>query len=69
MKNMGIILIVLGVIMMFITGFNYVTRKNVVDVGPLVINANENHPVQWSPIVGGVLLLAGVVVMVSNKNK
>ena len=69
MKNIGIVLVVLGIIMMIVTGFNYVTRENVVDIGPLVINANENHPVQWSPIVGAVLLAAGAVVLVTNKNK
>ena len=67
MKNAGIVLIVIGLVMMIVTGFNYVTRENVVDMGAIQINANENHPVQWSPIVGGVLLVAGVVVLLSGK--
>jgi hypothetical protein len=67
MKNVGIVLVVIGLIMMIITGFNYVTREKVVDVGPVEVNAKENHPVQWSPIVGGILLIAGIIVMVSNK--
>lgn len=67
MKNIGIVLVALGIIMMIITGFNYVTREKVVDIGPVVIHADKNHPVQWSPIVGGVLLVAGIVVLVSNK--
>lgn len=69
MKNIGIVLIVIGFVMMFVTGFNYVTRENIVDAGPLQINANENHPVQWSPIVGGVLLLAGTVVLLQGKKR
>jgi hypothetical protein len=67
MKNIGIVLIVLGAIMMAITGFNLVTKEKVVDIGPVEINKDTNHPVQWSPIVGGVLLVAGVVVMLSGK--
>ncbi|NOT76041.1 MAG: hypothetical protein HOP08_14035 [Cyclobacteriaceae bacterium] len=67
MKNVGIVLIVLGAIMMAITGFNLVTKKKVVDLGPVEINKEENHPVQWSPIVGGVLLVAGIVVVFTNK--
>ena len=67
MKNFGIILIVIGMIMMVWTGFNYVTRERVVDVGPVHVNANKDHPVQWSPILGGVILAAGIVVMVTNK--
>ena len=69
MKNLGIVLIVIGMIMMVWTGFNYVTRERVVDLGPVHINADKNHPVQWSPIVGGVILTAGIVVMVANKNR
>jgi len=69
MKNLGIVLIVIGMIMMVWTGFNYVTRERVVDVGPIQIDADKNHPVQWSPIVGGVILAAGIVVMVANKNR
>ena len=69
MKNLGIILIVGGLIMIFITGFNIVTKRKVVDLGPLEINKEENHPVQWSPIIGVGILVAGVMVYVTNKNK
>lgn len=67
MKNLGIVLIVLGLIMMLITGFNFVTKKKVVDLGPVEINKEESHPVQWSPIVGGILLVGGIVVMAVGK--
>ena len=67
MKNTGIILIVLGIIMMAVTGFNFVTREKVVDIGDLEIKANKNHPVEWSPIVGAVLVAAGIVVLVTNR--
>ena len=68
-KTTGIVLIVIGLLMMLYTGFNYVTTKNVVDLGPLQINKTENHPVQWSPIVGGLLLVVGVVVVATAKKK
>ena len=51
------------------TGFNYVTTEKVVDLGPIKINAEKNHPVQWSPIVGVILLVGGIVVLVTSKNK
>ena len=69
MKNLGIVLMVAGLIMVFITGFNLVTEKKVVDIGPIKINKEENHPVQWSPIIGVGILIAGVIVYVTNKNK
>ena len=52
---------------MSVTGFNLVTKEKVVDIGPVEINKDKNHPVQWSPIVGGVLLIAGVVVVLTGK--
>jgi len=61
MKNVGIVLVVIGLIMTVWRGFNYVTRERVVDVGPVHINADKSHPVQWSPILGGVILAAGIV--------
>jgi hypothetical protein len=67
--SVGIALIILGVIMMIYTGFNYVTTKNVVDIGDLKINKDVNHLVQWPPILGAVLLVGGVLLIVTNKNK
>lgn len=67
MKNVGIVLVVLGIIMMLITGFNLVTKKKVVDLGPIEINKEEKHPIQWSPIVGGILLVGGIVIIATGK--
>jgi hypothetical protein len=68
-KNIGIVLIIIGMLMMIYTGFNLVTTKNVVDMGPLQINKEENHPVQWSPIIGAMLLIGGIVIIATNKKK
>ena len=69
MKNVAIVLIVIGIVMMLVTGFNFVTRERVVDVGPVHISANKDNPVQWSPILGGVILAAGIVVLATTRNK
>lgn len=68
-KNIGIILVVIGILMMLYTGFNLITTENVVDLGLLQITKEENHPVQWSPIVGGLLLAGGILVLAIGKNK
>lgn len=67
MRTLGIILIVIGAVMTVFTGFNLITKKEVADIGPVEINKEEKTPVKWSPIVGGVLLIAGIVIVVSNK--
>ena len=68
-KTLGIGIIIIGIIMMIYTGFNYVTTEKVVDLGPIEINKQTNHPVQWSPIIGGVLIIGGIVILVLDKKK
>jgi uncharacterized membrane protein len=67
MKKIGFVLIAVGTVMMIYTGFNYVTTENVVDIGPISIDAKKNNPVQWSPILGAALLVGGILLIVFNK--
>lgn len=69
MKTLGTILIVIGIAMMVFTGFNIITKKKVVDVGPIEINKEEKTPVYWSPIVGGVLIVGGIVALFADRKR
>ena len=66
-KITGIILIAIGIAMVAYTGFNYVTKEKVVDLGPIEINAEKEHDVNWPPYVGVILLVGGVVVIALDK--
>lgn len=66
-KKTGLVLIVIGILLMAYTGFNYVTTEKVVDLGPIQINQEKNHPVQWSPIIGAVLLTGGIIIVIVAK--
>lgn len=66
-KTIGLVLIVIGILMMVYTGFNFVTKEKVVDLGPIQISQKTNHPVQWSPILGVALLLGGAFLTLSKK--
>ena len=66
-KTLGVVLAAIGILMIVYTGFSYVTKDKVVDLGPIEINAETNHPVQRSPIVGVVLLVGGLVVFATGK--
>jgi hypothetical protein len=69
MKTLGIILLVLGIVMTVFTGFNIVTKKKVVDVGPIEINKEEKTPIYWSPLTGGILIAVGAIVLVAYNRK
>lgn len=68
-KTLGIVLIVIGIIMLIYTGFNYVTTEKVVEIGSIEINAQQNHTVKWPPIVGVVLIVGGIAVIVVDSKK
>ncbi|MCK9639100.1 MAG: hypothetical protein M0R39_04250 [Prolixibacteraceae bacterium] len=68
-RTIAISIIALGILMMIYTGFNYVTTEKVVDLGPIEINAEKNHPVQWSPIIGMVLIFGGIAIIITPRVK
>lgn len=69
MKTIGAIVLVLGIVMAVFTGFTLVTKKKVADLGPVEINKEEKTPIYWSPITGGVLIVAGTIILVASKKK
>lgn len=69
MRTLGIVLVIVGIAMMIITGFNLVTKKKVIDVGPLEVNKEQKTPINWSPIVGAALLIGGIAVIAADKRK
>jgi uncharacterized membrane protein YidH (DUF202 family) len=69
MKNIGIVLIVVGLIMLVIRGVNYTQKEKVVDLGPLEINKEENKTVSWPLYAGGLAVIAGIVLVLVDKKK
>ncbi|HWK56553.1 MAG TPA: hypothetical protein VNQ80_04405 [Parapedobacter sp.] len=63
-KTIGIILVIVGVIMLVWTGFSFTKKEKVVDIGSLEITADKKEQVNWPPYVGGVILVAGIVLLI-----
>lgn len=66
-KTVGIILIVIGIILLIWTGFTYTKKEKVIDAGPIQVSADKQKTVNWPPYVGGIVLVAGVVVFVGSR--
>lgn len=64
-KTLGILLLAAGIIMLIWTGFSYTQREKVVDAGPVHISADKQKTVSWPPYAGGILVIAGVVMLVT----
>jgi len=66
---MGIILIVLGVLALVYQGIQYTTREKILDIGSLKVTADTKRTIPLPPIVGGVALVAGIVMIVLDRRK
>jgi hypothetical protein len=65
----GIALIVLGAIALAYQGITYTTREKVVDLGPLKVTAQKEKTIPLPPILGGLALAGGIVLVVVASRK
>ena len=60
----GIILIVIGIVAFAYQGITYTTREKVVDIGPIQMTAEKTRTLPLPPLVGGIALVGGIVLLV-----
>ena len=65
----GFALIIIGLVMIAYTGINIVTKEKLIDIGPVEISQEKNNPIKWSPILGAVLLVGGILILALDKKK
>jgi uncharacterized membrane protein YidH (DUF202 family) len=63
MKALGIGLVVLGVLALIYGGVSWTRRDTVVNAGPIQITSEKKESIPISPIAGGVMLVAGVAIL------
>jgi hypothetical protein len=63
-RFVGIALIVIGVMALAYQGISYTTRERVADIGPVEVTKETKKTIPLSPLLGG-LALAGGIVLVS----
>jgi len=61
----GIILIAIGVVALAYQGISYTTTERVVDIGPLKVDAKREKTIPLPPVLGGVAIAAGVVLLIA----
>ena len=65
----GIILIAIGIVAFGYQGITYTTREKVVDLGPIQMTAEKTRTLPLSPILGGIALVGGIVLLVVGNKK
>ena len=65
----GIVLVVLGVLALAYQGINYTRRETVLDVGPIHATADTEKHIPLPPIVGGLAILGGALLLFAGANE
>jgi hypothetical protein len=65
----GIILIVIGIVALAYQGITYTTREKVIDLGPIQMTAGKTKTLPLPPIVGGIAIVGGIVLLVVGSRK
>ena len=69
MKAIAIILIVVGLAMVLVKGFNLTTEKKIIDAGPIEVTKKENKWIGWPTYAGVVMAVAGAAMLISAKKQ
>lgn len=62
-RIIGVLLIVVGVIALVWGGISYTRERTVVDLGPIQARTQERETIPLPPVLGGVALVAGVLLL------
>jgi len=65
----GIALIVLGIVAFTYQGITYTSREKVIDIGPIQATAETQKTIPLSPLLGGLALVGGIVLVVVGSKK
>jgi drug/metabolite transporter (DMT)-like permease len=65
----GILLVVLGALGLAYQGFNYTHQERILDLGPIHATAEEHDRVSIPPVLGGLALVGGIVLLAVGAKK
>ena len=66
---LAIILIIVGIVAFAYQGITYTSREKVVDLGPVQVTAEKTSTFPLPPIVGGIALVGGIVLLLVGSKK
>ncbi len=65
----GIALIVLGIVAFAYQGITYTSREKIIDIGPIQATADTQKTIPLSPLLGGLVLAGGIVLVIVGAKK
>lgn len=65
----GIILIIVGILALAYQGITYTQQEKIAQIGDLKITADTQKTVYFPPILGGLSIVAGIVLVLVGRKK
>jgi hypothetical protein len=65
----AIVLIAVGIVAFAYQGITYTSKEKVVDLGPVQVTAEKTRTFPLPPIVGGIALVGGIVLLLMGSKK
>ena len=65
----GIALVLVGIVAFVYQGITYTSREKVIDIGPIQATADTKKTIPLSPLLGGLALVGGIVLVVVGAKK
>jgi hypothetical protein len=65
----GIVLVILGIVALAYGGISYTKDEKVIDLGPIEARAETRKTIPLPPVLGGLSLVGGVVLLVAGARK
>ena len=66
---LAIVLIIVGIVAFAYQGIQYTSREKVIDLGPVQVTAEKTSTFPLPPIVGGIALVGGIVLLLVGNKK
>ena len=63
-RIVGLVLVIIGLVSLLWGGISWTREKTIVDLGPIQARSQERETIPLPPIVGGLALVAGVILLV-----
>lgn len=65
----GVFLIAIGIISLVYQGITYTTREKILEIGPIQAHKEEKKTIPLPPILGGLALAGGIVLVIYGAKK
>lgn len=66
-RIVGLVLVIIGLISLLWGGISWTREKTIVDIGPIEARSQERETIPLPPIVGGIALVAGAILLVARE--